>query len=686
MTLPCPPVASAAVATLTHPAPSGAAVDPPVLPSRITSATRVGPQQQGALMKVAIFGLGYVGTVTAAGLASQGHDVVGVDVDWSKVDAINAGQSPVVEPGVDRMVAQAVCAGRLRATTDVREAMEQAEVSLVCVGTPSTPRGDTNLPTSPGRSRTCGGSHGRRPHPLHPASTRSSSAPRCRPEPGPRSSSRHSHPISCRRDGRWARPCARSSSVKGAGSRTSSLHRSSSWAPRTRARGRPARTCSTSSTRRSEHVDVRHRRGAEVRVQRLPRRQGDLRQRDGARLLAVRRRLARRHAAVLRGPQAQHLARVPAAGLRVRRLLPPQGPAGAAEHGPGEWRRRAPAELDPGAATRSSCAPSSTECWSPATAASHCWGSASSRTPTTCARARTSSSRSGSSARGSRSASTTRSSTRRSSSGPTWSTCRASCPHVSRLLVDRPEHALEDAEVVIMALRDPRVAGRPARSPAEAGPRHRRATRGGRRAPRRVPGCELVSRPRRRSPGPTTGRHHRPEPPGALRPEGLAGVPDPRRARVRRHRRLPAGRGHRPVPGRRRRADPRLPRRTPPVAAGSATSSSTPGRSSRRRGWCAGARRGRPLRRAAGLQPARHLLADRAVAARLATARGSCSTTTTCARSSTSPGSRARRGAPYTGLLFLERQTFRAADRVTSTNESYAAVALVSRGQAGRPT
>ena len=71
-------------------------------------------------MKVAIFGLGYVGTVTAAGLASQGHDVVGVDVERRKVAAINAGQSPVVEPGIDRMVAQAVCAGRLRATTDPR--------------------------------------------------------------------------------------------------------------------------------------------------------------------------------------------------------------------------------------------------------------------------------------------------------------------------------------------------------------------------------------------------------------------------------------------------------------------------------------------------------------------------------------------------------------------------------------
>lgn len=96
-------------------------------------------------MKVAVFGLGYVGTVTAAGLASRGHEVFGVDVDTLKVDAINRGQSPVVEPGVDTMVQEAVAAGRLQATTDARLAVEGADVSLICVGTPSSPRGDTDL-------------------------------------------------------------------------------------------------------------------------------------------------------------------------------------------------------------------------------------------------------------------------------------------------------------------------------------------------------------------------------------------------------------------------------------------------------------------------------------------------------------------------------------------------------------
>lgn len=96
-------------------------------------------------MKLAIFGLGYVGTVTAAGLAAQGHDVCGVDVDPVKVDQISSGRSPVVEPGVDELIVAAVERGTLRATTDPRVALDQAEISLICVGTPSSPRGGTDL-------------------------------------------------------------------------------------------------------------------------------------------------------------------------------------------------------------------------------------------------------------------------------------------------------------------------------------------------------------------------------------------------------------------------------------------------------------------------------------------------------------------------------------------------------------
>jgi GDP-mannose 6-dehydrogenase len=96
-------------------------------------------------MKVAVIGLGYVGTVTAACLASSGHEVWGVDVDVAKVDEIRSGRSPVAEPGLDAMVSHAVADGTLHATTSCTEALDRAEMSLVCVGTPSGARGSTDL-------------------------------------------------------------------------------------------------------------------------------------------------------------------------------------------------------------------------------------------------------------------------------------------------------------------------------------------------------------------------------------------------------------------------------------------------------------------------------------------------------------------------------------------------------------
>jgi GDP-mannose 6-dehydrogenase len=96
-------------------------------------------------MKVAVIGLGYVGTVTAACLATSGHDVWGVDVDAAKVKEIAGGRSPVSEPGLGAMVAQAVSAGTLHATTSCIDAVDRADMSLVCVGTPSTARGATDL-------------------------------------------------------------------------------------------------------------------------------------------------------------------------------------------------------------------------------------------------------------------------------------------------------------------------------------------------------------------------------------------------------------------------------------------------------------------------------------------------------------------------------------------------------------
>jgi GDP-mannose 6-dehydrogenase len=109
-------------------------------------------------MRVAVLGLGYVGTVTAATLASHGHEVCGVDIDASKVAMLTVGRSPIVERGLDDLVSEAVANGSLRATTDVGEALTGAELSLVCVGTPSLPQGGTSgrssgwSPPSPSRS------------------------------------------------------------------------------------------------------------------------------------------------------------------------------------------------------------------------------------------------------------------------------------------------------------------------------------------------------------------------------------------------------------------------------------------------------------------------------------------------------------------------------------------------------
>jgi GDP-mannose 6-dehydrogenase len=96
-------------------------------------------------MKVAVFGLGYVGTVSAACLAANGHDVWGVDPDELKVAAISAGHSPVVEPGLQPLLAKSVAAGTLHASVSPVAAMENADVSLLCVGTPSSTSGEANL-------------------------------------------------------------------------------------------------------------------------------------------------------------------------------------------------------------------------------------------------------------------------------------------------------------------------------------------------------------------------------------------------------------------------------------------------------------------------------------------------------------------------------------------------------------
>lgn len=96
------------------------------------------------MQRVAVFGIGYVGAVTAACLSQDGHAVVGVDIDPVKVAELNAGVPPVSEPGLGELVAAQVAAGRLRATTDVAEAVADSEIALVAVGTPSADDGSVS--------------------------------------------------------------------------------------------------------------------------------------------------------------------------------------------------------------------------------------------------------------------------------------------------------------------------------------------------------------------------------------------------------------------------------------------------------------------------------------------------------------------------------------------------------------
>lgn len=96
-------------------------------------------------MKVVIFGLGYVGFTAGCCISSEGHEVVGIDVSQKKVDAINAGQAPIVEPQVSEMLADALAKGLFVADTVIGQHLKDADLAIVCVGTPSAPDGSHNM-------------------------------------------------------------------------------------------------------------------------------------------------------------------------------------------------------------------------------------------------------------------------------------------------------------------------------------------------------------------------------------------------------------------------------------------------------------------------------------------------------------------------------------------------------------
>ncbi|RPI87330.1 MAG: nucleotide sugar dehydrogenase [Chloroflexi bacterium] len=93
---------------------------------------------------VSVFGLGYVGSVLIACLADSGYDMIGVDISQTKVDMINEGYPPVVEKGLGELLKNGVLAGKVRATTNAREAVLASDASFVCVGTPSNANGSLN--------------------------------------------------------------------------------------------------------------------------------------------------------------------------------------------------------------------------------------------------------------------------------------------------------------------------------------------------------------------------------------------------------------------------------------------------------------------------------------------------------------------------------------------------------------
>ena len=96
-------------------------------------------------MKISIFGLGYVGAVSAGCFAKDGHEVVGVDPNKTKVDLINQGNSPIIDKDIGEIIKNAVRENRLRATDDIVDAVNTTEISLICVGTPSQLNGSLDL-------------------------------------------------------------------------------------------------------------------------------------------------------------------------------------------------------------------------------------------------------------------------------------------------------------------------------------------------------------------------------------------------------------------------------------------------------------------------------------------------------------------------------------------------------------
>ena len=96
-------------------------------------------------MKISVFGLGYVGCVSLGCLAKNGHNVTGVDISENKVELINSGKPTIIEKEIDKIIEDEYNKGNIRATTNYYEAVKNTEITIICVGTPSTQNGHLNL-------------------------------------------------------------------------------------------------------------------------------------------------------------------------------------------------------------------------------------------------------------------------------------------------------------------------------------------------------------------------------------------------------------------------------------------------------------------------------------------------------------------------------------------------------------
>ena len=271
-------------------------------------------------MKVSVFGLGYVGAVSCGCFAHDGMEVIGVDVNPDKVALINAGRAPILEERIGEMISETVATGRLRATTDVEEAVLGTDVSVVSVGTPSNPAGSLNLTAVERVSEQIGRALARKPSrhtvvvrsTVMPGTVRDLVIPTLQRESGKSAGG----DISVCFNPEFLRE---GSSVQDHYNPPFTLIGDLERSRRTAGR----RALPRGRSRRAHRAD-RNRGNGQVCLQRLSRAENLVRQRDGHDCPEPRRRQPSGHGPGLPRHQTEYLAALHEPRIRVRRLLSPK--------------------------------------------------------------------------------------------------------------------------------------------------------------------------------------------------------------------------------------------------------------------------------------------------------------------------------------------------------------------------